>query len=211
MTPKQAYYRNVAATVIKNLEKRQMTGYYCPDSAAAVQKALELMPKGASIAWGGSMTLTETGLMDAVRGGGYEILDRDAAVTPAEQKQLWAKVIKADYFLMSSNAVTLDGELINIDGRGNRVAFLCFGPGHVLVVAGMNKLVPDVTAGLARVRNMATPPNTVRLHKNTPCAATGRCADCLSPDCICNQMVVTRRSGAPGRIIVLLVGETLGY
>ena len=91
------------------------------------------------------------------------------------------------------------------------MAFLCFGPGHVLVVAGMNKLVPDVTAGLARVRNMATPPNTVRLRKNTPCAATGRCADCLSPDCICNQMVVTRRSGAPGRIIVLLVGETLGY
>ena len=193
MTPKQIYYENAAATIIKGLEKRQMEGYYCPDRTSAVAKALELMPEGSSIAWGGSMSLHES------------------AKTPEEQRQLYGKIACCDYFLMSTNAITMDGELVNIDGRGNRVAFLCYGPQNVIILAGMNKVVTDVDAGLKRVRNTATPPNTVRLHKKTPCAVTGRCGDCFSPDCICSQFVVTRRSGIPGRIKVILVGEELGY
>lgn len=211
MTPKQQYYENAAATIIKNLEKRQMEGYYCATSEEAVKKALELMPEGASIGWGGSMTLAETGLMDAIREANYRIIDRETAKTPEEQRKIYGEICCSDFFLMSTNAITLDGELVNIDGRGNRVAFLCYGPQNVLIVTGMNKVVSDVESGVKRVRDIASPPNTVRLNKNTPCAVTGRCGNCLSPDCICSQVVITRRSGIPGRIKVILVGEELGY
>jgi hypothetical protein len=112
---------------------------------------------------------------------------------------------------MSTNAITLDGELVNVDGNGNRVASLIYGPKHVIVITGMNKVVPDVLQGYDRVRNIASPPNTIRLGKNTPCANTGKCGNCLSPDCICSQIVVTRRSREKERIIVILVNENLGF
>ena len=117
----------------------------------------------------------------------------------------------ADYYLMSTNAITMDGELINIDGNGNRVACLIHGPKHVIMVVGMNKLVSNVEDGYRRVRDIATPANTKRLNKNTPCFHTGRCGDCLSPDCICNQVVITRRSSHAGRIKIFFVAEDLGY
>ena len=112
---------------------------------------------------------------------------------------------------MSTNAITTDGELINIDGRANRVSFLCYGPENVLVIAGMNKVVTDVESGLKRVRLTACPPNAVRLNKKTPCAVNGVCGNCYGEDCICSQFVVTRRSGVKNRIKVILVGEELGY
>jgi len=212
MTPKQKYYENIAGTLIKNLEKRQMEAYYCPDRASALQKVLEMIPEGSSVGWGGSMTMKETGILDAIKeSGSYTPIDRDAAQTPEEQRKVYAEICASDYFLMSTNAITLDGELVNIDGRGNRVAFLCFGPQNVIVVAGMNKLVSDVRAGFQRVRDIAAPPNTVRLERNTPCAVTGRCGNCFSPECICSSAVITRRSHVPGRIKVILVGEELGY
>lgn len=211
MTPKQKYYENAAETIIKNLKKRRMEGFYCATKEEAVKKALELMPKGASIGWGGSMSLEESGLMEAVRSAEYEIIDREKAKTEEERKEVFAKIVNCDYFLMSTNAITLDGELVNIDGRGNRVSFLCFGPEHVLILAGMNKVVSDVDSAVKRVHDIASPANTVRLNKNTPCAKTGRCADCLSDDCICAQTVITRLSLVPNRIQVILVGEELGY
>ena len=211
MTPKQIYYENAAKTIIKNLENRQMEGYYCASSQQAVEKALSLIPAGASIGWGGSMSLSETGLSDALRRGKYVIYDRDAVKSGEEQKKVFAQIFSSDYFLMSTNAITLDGELINVDGRGNRVSFLCYGPEHVLIVAGMNKVVSDVQCGIKRVHDVASPANTVRLHKDTPCSVTGRCADCLSPGCICSQTVITRFSIVPGRIKVILIGEELGY
>lgn len=112
---------------------------------------------------------------------------------------------------MSTDAITVGGELINIDGNGNRVACLCNGPDHVIIVAGMNKIVPDIQSGIARVRNIAAPPNGVRLNTNTPCAEYGRCVDCLTDDCMCCHTVVTRMCRVPGRIKVILVGEELGY
>lgn len=211
MTPKQKYYENAAATIIKNLKKRRMEGFYCATKEEAVKKALELMPAGSSIGWGGSMTLEEVGLMEAIHDGSYEIFAREAAKTEAERKEIYAKIVNCDYFLMSTNAITLDGELINVDGRANRISFLCYGPSHVLIVAGMNKVVSDVESGIKRVHDIASPANTVRLNKNTPCAKTGRCADCLSDDCICAQTLVTRLSQDPDRIKVILVGEELGY
>lgn len=211
LLPKEKYYKNVANTIIKNMEKRQIEGYYCPDKKSALKKALELIPKGSCIGWGGSVTLSETGLMDAIQNGDYKVIDRELAKTPEEQRKVYGQICCSDYFLMGTNAITLDGELINIDSRGNRVAFLCYGPQNVLILAGMNKVVTDVDSGFKRVRNIASPPNTVRLNKKTPCAVTGKCEDCYSPDCICGQFVVTRRSGVPSRIKVILIGEELGY
>ena len=157
------------------------------------------------------MTLTETGVMDAVKHEDYELIDRDTAKTLEEQRKIYAEICLSDFFLMSTNAITLDGELINIDGRGNRVAFLCYGPQNVIILAGMNKVVSDIESGFKRVRDIASPPNTVRLNKKTPCSITGKCEDCYSPDCICGQIVVTRRSGVPNRIKIILIGEELGY
>ena len=157
------------------------------------------------------MTLIETGLMDAINNGDYKLIDRDKAITLEEQRKVYGEICMSDIFLMSTNAITLNGELINIDGRGNRVAFLCYGPQNVVILAGMNKVVTDVESGIKRVRDIASPPNTVRLNKKTPCAITGKCEDCYSPDCICSQIVVTRRSGYPNRIKIILVGEELGY
>ena len=131
MTPKQQAYEVTASTIIKNLAKRRMEGFYCPDSRSAVAKALELMPKGCSIAWGGSATVQQTGLMEAIRGVSYQIIDRDEAKTPEEKRVMFSRIVMADYFLMSANAITLDGQLMNIDGNGNRVGPLCYGPEHV--------------------------------------------------------------------------------
>ena len=209
--PKQKNYENVANTIIKNLNKRQMEGYYCENKEAALKKALELMPKGSSIGWGGSSTLLETGLLEAVKNEKYNVIDREKAIDEEEKRKIYGKICCADFFLMSTNAITLDGELINIDGRGNRVAFLCYGPQNVLILAGMNKVVKDVECGLKRARDIAAPPNAIRLNRKTPCAITGKCENCFSTDCMCSQFVVTRRSGIQNRIKVILIGEELGY
>lgn len=211
MSPKELANQNLANTIIKNMAKKNLEGYYCSTSAEAVEKALSLMPEGSSVTWGGSMTLTECGLMNALQGKGYELIDRDVAKTPEEARTMYAKQVMADYYLMSSNAITVDGELVNIDGRSNRVSCLCWGPQNVIIIAGMNKVATDVENALKRVRNFAAPPNAVRLNRNTPCAQTGKCGNCYSPDCICSQIVITRRSSTPNRIKVILVGEELGY
>ena len=211
MENKQKNYENVANTIIKNLEKRQMEGYYCKDKASAIKKALELIPNGASVSYGGSMTVIETGLMNALKNGNYNLIIRENAKTLEEQRKLYSEVCASDFFLMGTNAITLDGELINIDGRGNRVAFLCFGPQNVIILAGMNKIVTDVKDGFKRARNIAAPPNAIRLNRKTPCAITGKCENCFSPDCMCSQFVITRRSGILNRIKIILIGEELGY
>ncbi len=211
MSDKQTALSRQAESIIKNLEKRNMEGYYFETASACTEAILAAMPAGSTIGWGGSESLKECGLLDAIRGGSYELLDRGSAKTPEEARQLYSKTVLADYFLMSSNAITLEGELINIDGNGNRVACLIQGPSHVIIVAGMNKIVPDIQSGIGRVRNTACPANAIRLNRNLPCAATGVCHDCLSPECFCCQVVVTRRSMHPGRIKVYLVGEELGY
>ena len=211
MSPKEIAKQNLANTIIKNMEKKNLEAYYCATSKEAVEKALSLMPEGASITWGGSESIKECGLMDAIKGANYELIDRADAKTPEEDRIMYSRQVMADFFLMSSNAITIDGELVNIDGRANRVSLLCWVPQNVIVIAGMNKIASDVESAIQRVRDAAAPPNTVRLNKNTPCAQTGRCGNCYSPDCICSQIVITRRSSTPKRIKVILVGEELGY
>jgi len=209
--PKSEFYKNQAATIIKKLNARKMEGFYCEDVAEAKAKLLELLGEGKkSVAYGGSMTLDENGFKDAVTSAGHELVVRENYKTPEELKECKAKQINADAFLMSTNAITLDGELVNIDARGNRVSFLIYGPDSVIVIAGMNKVVANVDDGIRRIRTSATPPNCVRLNCETPCAVTGKCAECL-PNSICASIVVTRKSMVPNRVKVILVGETLGY
>lgn len=213
MSPKEKNYENLAESIIEKLAHRNMEGYYCKDREEANAKVKRFLMPDCSISWGGSETLQEIGLIDDLleAQNEYEILDRknpDPALSP---KEFYGKMVTADFFFMSTNAITVDGELINIDGNGNRVACLCNGPDHVIVVAGMNKVVSDVKSGIARVRNIAAPPNGVRLQTNTPCTEYGRCTDCLTQDCMCCHTVVTRKSRVPGRIKVILVGEELGY
>ena len=211
MSIQETFYEKQAATIIKHLNKRHMAGSYCKTKEEATQLALSMMPEGSSIAWGGSMSIMEAGLVDALyTQNAYTLHDRAKAL-PEEMDEVIRKSFSSDFYLMSSNAITLDGQLVNIDGLGNRVSDLIFGPTKVIMLVGMNKVASNVDDALNRVHNIATPQNTIRLNKNTPCAATGVCADCLCPDCICMQTVITRNSRIENRIHVILVGENLGY
>ncbi len=211
MTPKKIYYENLADSLISKFNKRGIEGYYCENAEDALLMAKRFLTPGCSISWGGSETLKEIGLIEYLKESDYILYDRETAKTAEESSAMYSKIVTADYFFMSSNAIALDGQLVNIDGKGNRVACLITGPKNVIIVAGMNKIVTDVESGIERVRNMATPPNTVRLNRKTPCAELGKCANCLVDDCICCQIVITRKSLIPGRIKVILVGEELGY
>ncbi len=209
---KQQFYRNQAATIIKKLNARKMEGYYCDTTEEANQKALELIGSGCrTVAYGGSMTIDQMKLKDRITEAGHNLIIReDFDASPEEQKRLKALTVTADTFLTSTNAITLDGQLVNIDARGNRVSFLIYGPDQVIVIAGMNKVVKSVEEGIDRTRNFAAPPNTIRLGSDTPCAKTGICGNCIA-DSICCQFVVTRTSRIPQRIKVILVGEELGF
>ncbi len=211
MESKKKFYENQAVTIIKAMQKRNFEGYYAPDAKAAKELALSFVSDNSLVSFGGSMTLTDSGILDGLRNMSIELLDRSIAETPEEVAKIYRGSFSADTYFTSTNAITLEGELVNIDGNGNRIAALIFGPKQVVVVAGMNKVTINVDEAINRVKNLASPPNTVRLSKNTPCAKTGKCHDCYSEDCICNNTVITRRTGTPGRIKIILVGEELGY
>lgn len=211
MIAKAKDYANLAATVIKNMEKRQMKGYYAKDKKEALSILLSLIPKGSSIGYGGSVSLTEIGALEALSGENHNLIVRENAKTIEETEKAFKDILFSDFFLMSSNAITVDGELVNVDGRGNRVAFLAYGPKNVILVCGMNKISPDVDSAIKRIKTVAAPMNAVRLNRSTPCAVTGVCGNCQSPDCICANTVITRRSHINGRINVILVGEELGF
>lgn len=211
MTYKQAAFAAAAESIIHNLKKRGMEGHFYEDSASCTDAILAMIPEKSIISWGGSETIKETGLMDGIHEKNYVLIDRNDASSPEEAREIYSRTVLSDYYLMSTNAITLNGELINIDGNGNRVACLIHGPSNVIVVAGMNKVVTDMQNGINRVRNFASPANAKRLERQTPCNLTGHCGDCLASDCMCNQIVITRHSGTQGRIQVFLIAEDLGY
>lgn len=208
---KKEAYKKTAAAVINWLEKRNMEGYYFETSEEAVKAALDMMPAGSVVSWGGSATLTESGMMDALKNGDFKLIDRATATTPEESRELFSRIVLSDYYFMSTNALTVKGELVNIDGNANRVACLCHGPRHIMMFVGMNKLAADVESAVKRVRTYACPANATRLHRNTPCGNQGVCGNCLADDCFCNEIVITRRSGHKGRIKIFLIGEELGF
>lgn len=200
-----------AKSIIANLEKRQIQGYYYDSSTECINHILSILPKNSTISWGGSETLLETGLLDALHSNEFSLLDRKNAKTPDEMKVLYSQIVMSDYFFTSSNAITLEGELINIDGNGNRLACLLQGPSNVIIVIGVNKIVADINAGYQRIKQIAAPANVQRLHKKTPCSIFGTCENCYSSDCICSHTVITRRSSQKNRIQVFIIGEELGY
>lgn len=200
-----------AQSIISSLNKRNMQGYYCKTKADCRELVLSMIKEGASVTWGGSESIKECGITgELLNSEKYNVIDR-AQYSPENMKAYYKEAFCADYYLMSTNAITLDGELMNIDGNGNRVASLIFGPEKVILVVGMNKVVSQLEDAYDRIRNIASPPNTIRLSKNTPCAKLGKCGDCMCDDCICNQIVITRRSRESDRIHVVLVGEDLGF
>jgi len=211
MKAKKKYYQKKAEDIIKNFEKRNIEAYYCADSSQAVEKINELIEENSTVSWGGSMTLKEIGLFEELENRKLKLLDRAKAENRSEVEKIYHQALSADYYLMSSNAVTQSGKLVNIDGTGNRLAALIYGPKNVVVAVGMNKVVIDEDTAVKRVKNQAAPANAIRLDKNTPCAESAKCHSCLIEETICSQTVITRRSGQKGRIKVILIGEELGY
>lgn len=212
MNAKQQAYKNLGLTMIKNFKKRNIEAFYCESSADAVSLAMEFMAEGGTVGMGGTETVKETGLLDAVKAATHlDFLDRSLAKTPEETRKIYLETMGCNYYLMSSNAVTVDGELINVDGNGNRIACLIYGPEQVILLVGMNKVVETVDAGIDRIGLYAAPANASRLGTRTPCGVTGHCEDCHSEDCMCAHTVVTRHSRHKGRIKVILIGEELGF
>lgn len=203
-------YDKKGPKVAENFNKRGFEAYYCPTKEDALAKAISLIPEDHVVSWGGSVSINDIGLRPYVLEH-RQVIDRDTAKTPEERKELLRKALLCDTFIMGTNAATEDGQLYNIDGTGNRVAALIFGPKQVVVIVGMNKVEPTLDAAITRARSVASPMNMQRFSKKTPCAITGMCADCLSPDSICNQIVRTRRCAPAGRIKVILVGENVGF
>ena len=201
----------LAQKVIKGLESRNMSGYYAANKEEALKKTLELIPEGSSITMGGAMSAHEIGLVEAVKNGNFNFIDRDKAKTPEEKRAAMLAGYDADFFLASTNAMTDDGILVNIDGNSNRVSMIAQGPKKVLFIVGMNKVCADIDSAMKRARNVAAPINAQRFGLNTPCSKLGTCMDCKSPDTICCQFLITRFSRHKDRIHVILVNDDLGF
>ncbi|MBR4930355.1 MAG: lactate utilization protein [Bacteroidaceae bacterium] len=211
MTPQEQRNELLAKTIIKNLQRRHIEGFYCPSGEEAVKKVSELIADGSSVTWGGTMTVRDLGIPEHLKGRGtLEIIDRDLAETLEERQAMYLRAFSADVYLSSANAISEDGVIVNIDGAGNRVAAITWGPKKVIFVIGLNKVTQTVEAALSRARGTASPINSARFDIKTPCKADGVCHNCNSPECICNYVHFLRNS-PKGRHTVILVGENLGY
>jgi L-lactate utilization protein LutB len=211
MTPQEQRNELLAKTIIKNLQRRHIEGFYCPSGEEAVKKVSELIADGSTVTWGGTMTVSDLGIPEHLKGRGtLEIIDRDLAETLEERQAMYLRAFSADVYLSSANAISEDGVIVNIDGAGNRVAAITWGPKKVIFVIGLNKVTQTVEAALSRARGTASPINSARFDIKTPCKADGVCHNCNSPECICNYVHFLRNS-PKGRHTVILVGKNLGY
>ena len=198
----------LAQKVIKGLASRNMTGYYAASAEEAKKIALDLIPEGSSISMGGGMSVHEIGLVETLKEGNYNFIDRDKA---EDKRAAMLAAYDADFFLSGCNAMTEDGVLVNIDGNANRVSAIAQGPKKVIFIVGMNKVCDDVDGAMKRARNVAAPINAQRFGLDTPCCKTGSCMNCKSPDTICCQFLITRFSRHEDRIHVILVNDSLGF
>ena len=203
--------RKLAEKVIKGLKSRHMEGFFAEDREEALKIALDLIPEGTSVSWGGTMSAAEIGLTKALSEGNYHFIDRNGASTKEEKRKREIEAYGCDYFIASSNAITEDGILVNLDGNANRVSCIAYGPEHVVMIIGMNKVTSDVDEAIARTRHEAAPINAQRFDIDTPCKLTGACANCKSPDSICCQLLITRLELHPDRMKVILVNDDLGF
>lgn len=203
----------LAEKLVGNLKQRHYEAFFCPTAQEAVEKITGMIPEGSSVTWGGSMTIRDMGLTKALHNKeGLDIWDRDLAPSREEAQEIYRRAFYADYYLSSVNAISEDGEIVNIDGNGNRVAAITFGPKRVILVVGINKVAQNLDAAISRARSLAAPVNMMRFADlNTPCKNDGMCHDCKSPNSICNYIQIMRNSHPVGRHIVVIVGEELGY
>ena len=211
MEPKTTYYSLRGNRLVENLKKRHFDAHYCENAAEALRKALELIPEESSVGWGGATSADQIGLLKAVRSGNYHPVDRDTASSPREREKRMKQCLTADVFISGANAISIDGQMVNIDGIGNRVAAIVYGPERVIIVAGMNKVVDTLEEAVTRARTVAAPINKQRFPALAGCSGTGKCVDCKAEGCICNQILITRNCKPDGRITFILVGEELGY
>ena len=201
----------VGNKTVEALAKKGYLAEYLPDEAAAKKRLVELIPDKASVGFGGSMTVRHLDIKGELEKKGCSLYDHNAEKDPVKVEEARRKQLSCDVFLTSSNAITADGCLYNVDGKGNRVAAMIFGPAEVIVVAGVNKVVPDLAAAEERVRRYASPMNNLRLHIDNPCVKTGRCMDCSAPSRICNITTILSRCPNGAKIRVLMIGESLGF
>ncbi|NIS63441.1 MAG: lactate utilization protein [Proteobacteria bacterium] len=196
----------------KALERNGFKSQFVPDARSAVKAIMEMIPDRATVGVGGSMTLNQIGFFEAAKGRRMNLLNPFAqAITPEEGAELRRKIFSCDYFLSSTNAITEGGQLYNLDSSGNRVGAMFFGPQKAIVVCGINKIVKDMEEARTRVWNLAAPMNAKRLARKTPCAETGVCSDCNSPERICNISVEIVKKPPRSDIFILIVGEPLGF
>lgn len=204
-------YKEAAKALIPKLEMRNFEVYYCDTAEEAADKTISLIDKNDTVSWGGSRTLAETGIIERIKSEGFSVIDRSVAQTPEESNEIMRQALLCDTYLTSTNAMSSDGILVNIDGLGNRVAAMCFGPKSVIIVAGMNKLCDTLEEAEDRAHNIAAVKNAERFGLTKTGCSRGKCSDCLSDECMCSYIIKTRRSRVSGRIKIVLVGESLGF
>lgn len=207
----RAYYDKRGQILVKNLESHHFEAYYCSTKEEALAKALELIPEGSTVGWGGCYSAHQIGLPQALNEGNYTTYDRDRCPDPVQKQILMRKCFDADFFLTSANALSLDGQMVNIDGNGNRVGMILCGPRNILVIAGMNKVCDTLESAVIRARTVAAPMNAQRFGLPNPCSVTGSCGNCKNETSICNQILITRNSRPAGRIKMIIVGQELGF
>lgn len=206
------YIEKQVERTIKNISNRNMEGYYIKNREQLFQKLKDLITEASTVGVGDSMTLFQTGVIEFLRSGKFNFLDKyKVGLTSDDKRDIYIKNFSASTFICSTNALTESGELYNIDGNGSRVAPMIYGPKQVILVTGINKIVKNSEEAEIRVRHYAAPIDAKRLNKDTPCTKLGYCVDCKSPNRICNDFVVIRGQFIKGRIKILIVGETLGY
>lgn len=208
-TYEKARAETLAQKTVEALKRRHFDAYYCSDVESAKELLLSLIPSGDTVSWGGSATLSELEIIPTLKER-YECIDR-ADAAPEQKADFARRGLICGSFIMSANAISSDGVIVNIDGTGNRAAAMVFGPRQTIVVAGVNKITPNLDGAILRARNVAAPVNAQRFDVNTPCKCTGKCENCLGEDSICTNVVITRLSRPAGRIKVLLIGEKLGF
>ncbi len=206
------YIEQISRHVVEALKKNGFNAYFVKSGKEAVNKVLELIPVNAKVGIGGSATIRELKIPDILAEKGYEVIRHDVpGLSPEEQFQIRRKELLADVFLASANAITLDGKIVSMDGTGNRVAAMAFGPKMVILVAGIKKVVKDLEDAIWRIKNVAAPKNAKRLKRNVPCVEDGLCKDCNTPDRICNILLVLEKRPSLTEYHVILVGEELGF
>jgi hypothetical protein len=207
----QWFHEKQAERTINALKKNNFEAVFVPDSKSACEEVMKQIPDGATVGVGGSVTLAQVGLLDSLGKRNINFIwPMRQGKTPDEIFELIRKSLSADFFISSTNAVTEDGKLFNVDATGNRAGAMFIGPRKTIIVCGVNKIVKDIEAAEKKLKEWTGPQNAKRLGRKTPCVETGVCADCKSPDRICNIYVTLAKKSARTDIMVILVGEQLG-